>query len=44
MGDNVHTGEEKNPDRQLRSQMYAKWETMWSCENNQDVGSEAATH
>ena len=23
--------------------MYAKWKTMWNFENNQDVGSEAAT-
>ena len=23
--------------------MYAKWKTMWNCENNQDVGLEAAT-
>ena len=22
----------------------AKWKTMWSCENNQDVGLEAAIH
>ena len=21
-----------------------KWKTMWNCENNQDVGLEAATH
>ena len=34
----------KSPDLQLRSQMYAKWKTMWSCKNNQDVGLEAATH
>ena len=33
-----------SPDLQLRSQMYAKWKTMWNCENNQDVGLEAATH
>ena len=33
-----------SPDPQLRSQIYAKWKTMWSCENNQDVGLEAATH
>ena len=23
--------------------MYAQWETMWRCEDNQDVGLEAAT-
>ena len=34
----------EGPDPQLRSLMCAKWKTMWSCENNQDVGLEAATH
>ena len=33
-----------SPDLQLRSLMYVKWKRMWNCENNQDVGSEAATH
>ena len=33
-----------SPDPQLRSRIYAKWKTMWNCENNQDVGLEAATH
>ena len=32
-----------SPDLQLRSQIYAKWKTMWNCKNNQDVGLEAAT-
>ena len=32
-----------SPDLQLRSQIYAKWKTMWGCRNNQDVGLEAAT-
>ena len=41
----LYTSQKGNsPDLQLRSQMYAKWKTMWSCENNQDVGLEAAIH
>ena len=28
-GANVRRGEGNNPDRQLRSQNIAKWETMW---------------
>ena len=42
--DKLGSREGKSPDLQLRSQMYAKWKTMWNCENNQDVGLEAATH
>ena len=33
-----------SPDLQLRSQSRFKWRRMFSCVNNQDVGSEAATH
>ena len=29
---------------QLRSQSQVKWKTMWKYADNQDVGSEAATH
>ena len=43
-GDKLRTREGNNPDRQLRSLIYAKWETMCDCINNQDVGLEAATH
>ena len=42
--DKFHSREGNSPDLQLRSQIYAKWETMWRCKNNQDVGLEAATH
>ena len=42
--DKLGSREGNSPDLQLRSQMYAKWKTMWNCENNQDVGLEAATH
>ena len=42
--DKLGSREGNSPDLQLRSQMYAKWKTMWSCENNQDVGLEAAIH
>ena len=42
MGDKVHGQEGNSPDPQLRSPIYAKWKTMWNCENNQDVGLEAA--
>ena len=40
----VFTEVNNSPDPQLRSLMCAKWKTMWSCENNQDVGLEAAIH
>ena len=42
--DKLGSREGNSPDLQLRSQMYAKWKTMWSCKNNQDVGLEAAIH
>ena len=41
-GANVRRGEGNNPDRQLRSQSIAKWETMWEGSDSQDVGLEAA--
>ena len=41
-GANVRSREGNNPDRQLRSLNYAKWERMWNCEYNQEVGLEAA--
>ena len=42
--DKLGSREGNSPDLQLRSLIYAKWKTMWNCENNQDVGSEAAIH
>ena len=42
MGANVRRGEGNNPDRQLRSQITTKWETMWEGSDSQDVGLEAA--
>ena len=42
MGDKVHSREGNSPDRQLRSQIQAKWERKWGCEDSQDVGLEAA--
>ena len=42
MGANVRSEEGNNPDRQLRSQSIAKWETMWEGSDSQDVGLEAA--
>ena len=44
MGDKFHSQKGNSPDPQLRSQNRFKWERMSSCENNQDVGLEAATH
>ena len=41
-GANVRRGEGNNPDRQLRSQITTKWETMWEGSDSQDVGLEAA--
>ena len=41
--DKFHGQKGNSPDLQLRSQIDTKWETMWDCKNNQDVGSEAAT-
>ena len=42
--DKLGSREGNSPDLQLRSLIYAKLKTMWSCENNQDVGLEAAIH
>ncbi len=42
-GDNVRSREGNNPDRQLRSQIIAQWETMWEGPDSQEVGLEAAT-
>ena len=44
MGDKFHGQKGNSPDPQLRSQSMFKWKRMWNCENNQDVGLEAATH
>ena len=44
MGDKFHSQKGNSPDLQLRSQSGFKWKRMSDCENNQDVGSEAATH
>ena len=41
-GANVRTQEGNNPDRQLRSQTIAKWETKWEGIDSQEVGLEAA--
>lgn len=41
-GANVRTQEGNNPDRQLRSQITAKWETKWEGLDSQEVGLEAA--
>ena len=43
-GDKLRGRKGKNPDRQLRSPIYAEWERMCSCTDNQDVGLEAAIH
>ena len=42
-GANVRTRKGNNPDRQLRTQISANWETKWEGINSQDVGLEAAT-
>ena len=44
MGDKFHSQKGNSPDLQLRSQSGFKWKRMFDCENNQDVGLEAATH
>ena len=44
MGDKFHGQKGNSPDLQLRSQNGFKWKRMSDCKNNQDVGSEAATH
>ncbi len=41
-GANVRREEGNNPDRQLRSKVMVKWETMWEGPDSQDVGLEAA--
>ena len=41
-GANVRRQEGNNPDRQLRSPISVKWETMWEGEDSQEVGLEAA--
>lgn len=41
-GANVRSREENNPDRRLRPQRHAKWETMWEGTDSRDVGLEAA--
>ena len=41
-GANVRREKGNNPDRQLRSQIIAKWETMWKGIDSQEVGLEAA--
>ena len=42
-GDKLRRREGNSPDRQLRSRNRAKWERESPREDNQDVGSEAAT-
>ena len=42
MGDKLHGREGNNPDRQLRSLKWAKWERMWNYIDTQEVGLEAA--
>ena len=44
MRDKFHGQKGKSPDLQLRSLNIVKWKRMWNCTDNQDVGSEAATH
>jgi hypothetical protein len=43
-GDKLRSRKGNSPDRQLRSLIYAKWERMCNCTDNQDVGLEAAIH
>lgn len=38
----IRSREGNSPDRRLRSRSGAKWGRMWGCEDNQDVGLEAA--
>ena len=42
MGDKFHSRKGNSPDLHLRSLNIVKWKRMWNCENNQDVGLEAA--
>ena len=41
-GANVRREKGDNPDRQLRSPIPVKWETMWEGIDSQEVGLEAA--
>ncbi len=41
-GDKVRREKGNSPDRQLRSQNIAQWETMWEGPDSQEVGLEAA--
>ena len=43
MGDKIRGRKGNSPDRQLRSQNYAKWERKYDCPDSQEVGLEAAT-
>ncbi len=43
VGDKLHGQEGNNPDRQLRSQSFAKFLRKLNCRDSQDVGLEAAT-
>ena len=43
VGDNLHGQKGNNPDRQLRSQSFAKFIRKLNCCDSQDVGLEAAT-
>ena len=42
-GDNIRGQKGSNPDRQLRSRIYAKFLRKSNCSDSQDVGLEAAT-
>jgi hypothetical protein len=41
-GAKLRRQKEKSPDRRLRSLNRAQWVRRWDCENNQEVGLEAA--
>jgi hypothetical protein len=41
-GDKVRREKGNSPDRQLRSQNNAQWETKWKGPDSQEVGLEAA--
>ena len=42
-GDKFRGRKGNSPDRQLRSQIHAKWKRMWRRIDSQEVGLEAAT-
>jgi hypothetical protein len=42
-GDKIRGRKGKSPERQLRSQIHAKWKRKFRCEDSQEVGLEAAT-